>query len=94
MKYLLDTDHISILQLRSGPEYAALAARVAQHTADLAFSVIASWVSLEPPSRAKFGPAVTRLWPSESRPTPSIIALRRAADPEGFGMRQNYRAPG
>jgi len=39
--YLLDTDHISILQFGSGPEYAALAARVAQHLAvDLAFSVV------------------------------------------------------
>jgi tRNA(fMet)-specific endonuclease VapC len=41
VKYLLDTDHISILQLRVGPEYAALAARIALHSAaDLAFSVI------------------------------------------------------
>jgi tRNA(fMet)-specific endonuclease VapC len=41
VKYLLDTDHISFLQRRSGPEYAVLAARVAQHApADLAFSVI------------------------------------------------------
>jgi tRNA(fMet)-specific endonuclease VapC len=41
VKFLLDTDHISILQRRSGPEYAALAARIAQHSpADLAFSII------------------------------------------------------
>jgi tRNA(fMet)-specific endonuclease VapC len=41
VKYLLDTDHISILQRRSGPEYVALATRVAQHApADLAFSVV------------------------------------------------------
>ena len=40
MKFLLDTDHISIIQLRSGPEYAALSTRVAQRTADLAFCVI------------------------------------------------------
>jgi hypothetical protein len=30
MKFLLDTDHISILQKQSGPEYVALMARVAQ----------------------------------------------------------------
>lgn len=41
MKYLLDTDHISFLQRRSGPEYAALAARMARHSiADFAFCVI------------------------------------------------------
>jgi tRNA(fMet)-specific endonuclease VapC len=33
VKYLLDTDHISFLQRRSGPEYAALAARIARHPA-------------------------------------------------------------
>ena len=41
MKYLLDTDHISFLQRRSGPEHAALAARIAQHSpADFAFSAV------------------------------------------------------
>ena len=41
MKYLLDTDHISFLQLRSGPEYAVLAARLAQQSsADFAFSIV------------------------------------------------------
>jgi tRNA(fMet)-specific endonuclease VapC len=39
--YLLDTDHISILQQRTGAEYLALSARIAQHApADLALSVI------------------------------------------------------
>jgi tRNA(fMet)-specific endonuclease VapC len=41
MRYLLDTDHISVLQLRSGPEYAILSAWMARHSAaDLAFSII------------------------------------------------------
>ena len=41
MKFLLDTDHLSILQRQSGPEYVALAARLArQQPADLALSVI------------------------------------------------------
>jgi tRNA(fMet)-specific endonuclease VapC len=41
VKYLLDTDHISFLQRRSGPEYAALAARLARHSpADFAFSIV------------------------------------------------------
>ena len=41
MKYLLDTDHISILQRQSLPEYPTLIARIAQHsTADLAASII------------------------------------------------------
>jgi tRNA(fMet)-specific endonuclease VapC len=41
VKYLLDTDHISILQRQSGPEYTTLMARIAQHPlADLAFSII------------------------------------------------------
>jgi tRNA(fMet)-specific endonuclease VapC len=41
VKYLLDTDHITFLQRRSGPEYAALAARIAQHSpADFAFCVV------------------------------------------------------
>lgn len=41
MNYLLDTDHISILQLRAGAEYAKLSARIARHAAnDLAFSII------------------------------------------------------
>lgn len=41
MKYLLDTDHISFLQLRSGPEYTVLAARLAQQSpADFAFCIV------------------------------------------------------
>jgi tRNA(fMet)-specific endonuclease VapC len=41
VKYLFDTDHTSILQRKSGPEYAVLAARVATHpAADLAFSIV------------------------------------------------------
>jgi tRNA(fMet)-specific endonuclease VapC len=40
VKYLLDTDHISILQLRSGPEFAVLFVRTTQYAADLAFSII------------------------------------------------------
>lgn len=41
MKYLLDTDHISFLQKRRGLEYAALSARMAQHSpADFAFSIV------------------------------------------------------
>jgi tRNA(fMet)-specific endonuclease VapC len=41
VKFLLDTDHISILQRQSGPEFAALAARIAQHQiSDITFSVV------------------------------------------------------
>jgi tRNA(fMet)-specific endonuclease VapC len=40
VKYLLDSVHISIIQLRSGPEYAAFGPRISQRAADLAFSVI------------------------------------------------------
>jgi tRNA(fMet)-specific endonuclease VapC len=41
MKFLLDTDHISILQKQSGPEYTALMARIAQvPRADLAFCIV------------------------------------------------------
>ena len=41
MKYLLDTDHVSVLQQQSGPGYAALSTRIAQHPpADLALSVV------------------------------------------------------
>ena len=41
MKFLLDTDHLSILQRQSGPEYAALAARIAlQQLSDLALCVV------------------------------------------------------
>jgi tRNA(fMet)-specific endonuclease VapC len=41
VKYLLDTDHISFLQRRSGAEFLILAARIAQHQpTDLAFSII------------------------------------------------------
>jgi tRNA(fMet)-specific endonuclease VapC len=41
VRFLLDTDHISILQRESGPEFDILSARVAQHSpADLAFSVV------------------------------------------------------
>jgi tRNA(fMet)-specific endonuclease VapC len=41
VRYLLDTDHITFLQRRSGPEYAALAARMAQHPpADFALAVV------------------------------------------------------
>lgn len=38
---MLDTDHISFLQRRSGSEYATLVARIAQHQAtDFAFSIV------------------------------------------------------
>ncbi len=41
MKYLLDTNHISFLQRRSGTEFLILAARIAQHQpTDFAFSVV------------------------------------------------------
>jgi tRNA(fMet)-specific endonuclease VapC len=41
MTFLLDTDHISILQRQSGPEYAALLARIARvRRADLAFCLV------------------------------------------------------
>lgn len=41
MKYLLDTDHLSIVQRQSGPEYARLMTQIAQHPpTDLACSII------------------------------------------------------
>ncbi|WP_017327750.1 type II toxin-antitoxin system VapC family toxin [Synechococcus sp. PCC 7336] len=41
MKYLLDTDHISILQRRAGPDRAALLARLTDHPiSDLAFFIV------------------------------------------------------
>jgi tRNA(fMet)-specific endonuclease VapC len=41
VKYLFDTDHISILQRRAGPEYANLLARAARCApADRAFSIV------------------------------------------------------
>lgn len=41
MKFLLDTDHISILQKQSGKEFAALMARIGQvQRADLAFCIV------------------------------------------------------
>jgi tRNA(fMet)-specific endonuclease VapC len=41
LKYLLDTDHISVIQQQSGPDYTALAARIAPHPrTDLALSIV------------------------------------------------------
>jgi tRNA(fMet)-specific endonuclease VapC len=41
LKYLLDTDHISVLQQPSGSAYGTLSARIAQHPpTDLALSVV------------------------------------------------------
>jgi tRNA(fMet)-specific endonuclease VapC len=41
VRFLLDTDHISILQLLGGAEYAILSARISQHPrSDFAFSVV------------------------------------------------------
>ncbi|NET53724.1 MAG: type II toxin-antitoxin system VapC family toxin, partial [Merismopedia sp. SIO2A8] len=41
MKYLLDTDHISFLQRKSGQEFTRLAARIGQHSPnDFALSII------------------------------------------------------
>src|SRR5262249_39425492 len=41
VRYLLDTDHLSILQQQSGPEYLALAARLAlPPPTDLGLSVV------------------------------------------------------
>ena len=41
MRFLLDTDHISILQKQSGVEFAALTARIAQVSpADLVFCIV------------------------------------------------------
>ncbi|WP_265276231.1 hypothetical protein [Nostoc sp. KVJ3] len=47
MRYLLDTDHISFLQRRSGKEFLTLAAHIAQHQAtDFAFSIVSFHLSL------------------------------------------------
>ena len=41
MRYLLDTDHISFLQRRSGSEFLTLAARISQYQpTDFAFSIV------------------------------------------------------
>lgn len=41
MKYLLDTDHISVLQRRSGSEFGVLWARISREPrADLGFSIV------------------------------------------------------
>jgi tRNA(fMet)-specific endonuclease VapC len=41
VRYLLDTDHISILQKQAGTEFVALMAHIGRHDpADLAFSVV------------------------------------------------------
>ena len=41
MKYLLDTDHISILQADAGTDYAMLSLRISQHSwSDIALSVV------------------------------------------------------
>ena len=41
MKFLLDTDHISILQKQAGPDFAKLMARIAQvPRSDLAFCIV------------------------------------------------------
>jgi tRNA(fMet)-specific endonuclease VapC len=41
MKYLLDTDHISFLQRKSGSEYTTLIARMGQYSSrDFAFSIV------------------------------------------------------
>jgi tRNA(fMet)-specific endonuclease VapC len=41
MKFLLDTDHISVLQKQSGPEYALFMARIARvDRADLALCIV------------------------------------------------------
>jgi tRNA(fMet)-specific endonuclease VapC len=41
VRYLLDTDHISFLQLGSGREYAALSVRMSRHSsADFALSLV------------------------------------------------------
>jgi tRNA(fMet)-specific endonuclease VapC len=41
VRYLLDTDHVSFLQLGSGPQYAVLSARMSRHSsADFALSLV------------------------------------------------------
>ena len=41
MTYLLDTDHISVLQLQAGPAYTTLRNRMAQHPrTDIAMSIV------------------------------------------------------
>jgi len=41
VRFVLDTDHISILQRQAGPEFVALSARIAQQQrSDLAFSLV------------------------------------------------------
>jgi tRNA(fMet)-specific endonuclease VapC len=68
---MLDTDHISILQQQSGPEFAALAARVGRHEpADLAFSVVSFHEQVlgchTYISRAQFPSNRPRLWDARS----------------------------
>ncbi len=44
--YLLDTDHVSILQRRGGPEFAALSSRLQQYDGSQFFSSIVSFHEL------------------------------------------------
>jgi tRNA(fMet)-specific endonuclease VapC len=74
VKYLLDTDHISILQKQAGPEFAALAARVGRHDPDdLAFSVVSLHEQMlgchTYISRAQFLGSHPRLWDARSAPS-------------------------
>lgn len=41
--YILDTDHLSILQRRTEPEFSNLSARLSQHSPDLIFVTIISF---------------------------------------------------
>ena len=67
MKYLLDTDHLSIVQRQSGPAYARLRTRIVQHPlADLAFSII----SFHEQVLVRAGFVVQPVWPRQSHGVP------------------------
>ena len=75
MTFLLDTDHISILQKQSGPEYPRLMARIAQvRRADLAFCIV---VARFPKPVGLPGPVALLLRPNPQERTVEGFATRR-----------------
>ena len=84
MKYLRDTDHISILQRQSGEEYDTLSARIRQESrSDLGFFIITHHL---PPTTCH--PEVTRLTREKTRSSEPNWAMILGRPGAFVGLRQ------
>jgi hypothetical protein len=89
--YLLDTDHISVLQRQSGPEFAMLLAHIAQDgPTELAFSIISMHEQVLEFTRISVAPALPARWQTWPRPTLLVKSRPLISKAVGGACHQKY----